>query len=86
MLASIDPNNNSEYIMTKYRKNNITLQLRIPIKTAVTILGRLYGCGVLNRSQYYHKLSQIDKAAAELERKKDEKIEKLLKKVFTTKK
>lgn len=72
--------------MNKYRKNNITLQLRVPVKTAITILGRLYGCGLLTRSQYQHKLSQIDKATAEKERKKSKRTEILLKKVFTTKK
>ena len=72
--------------MAKYRKNNITLQLRVPVKTAITILGRLYGCGLLTRSQYQHKLSQIDKTTAEKEQKKSKRTEILLKKVFTTKK
>ena len=72
--------------MNKYRKNNITLQIRVPIKTAISILGRLYGCGLLTRSQYQHKLSRIDKIAAEKEKEKSKKTEILLKKIFTTKK
>lgn len=72
--------------MSKYKKNNITLELRVPVKTAISILGRLYGSGILTRSQYNSKLSKIDKAAAELEAKKSRKMDILLKKVFTTKK
>lgn len=69
--------------MTKYHKNNITLQLRVPIQTAISILGRLYGSGIINRAQYYQKLRKIDKLALEKEQEKDRKMEFLLKKVFT---
>jgi len=72
--------------MAKYHKNNITLQLRVPIQTAISILGRLYGSGIIDRSQYYQKLRKIDKLAIEKEKEKNRKMEILLKKVFTTKK
>ena len=72
--------------MTKYKKNQITLQIRCSISMAKNILNRLYGNGTINRSQYQYKLSKIDKKAAELEQKKAKKTEILLKKVFTTKK
>lgn len=72
--------------MTKYKKNQITLQIRCSIPMAKNILNRLYGNGTINRAQYQHKLSQIDKTAAELEQKKSRKMEILLKKVFTSKK
>lgn len=72
--------------MAKYHKNNITLQLRVPIQTAISILGRLYGSGIIDRSQYYQKLRKIDKLTIEKEKEKNRKMEILLKKVFTTKK
>lgn len=72
--------------MQKYKKGNITLEIRVPVKTAISILGRLYGSGILTRSQYQHKLSKIDKIAAKKEKEKSKKTEILLKKVFTTKK
>ena len=67
--------------MDKYKKNNITVELRVPIKTAISIIGRLYGSGVLSRTQYYNKLAQIDKKAAKIEQQKIEKMDKILSKI-----
>ena len=47
--------------MKTWNKGNITLQLRVPLKTAELILGRLYGSGVLTREQYFEKLKKIKK-------------------------
>ena len=68
--------------MSKYRKGQITLQIRVPIQMAISLLGRLYGSGVITKAQYLHKLAQVDTAAAQAEQKKDEKMEKLLKKIL----
>ena len=67
--------------MNKYKKGNITLELRVPIKTAISLIGRLYGSGILSRTQYYRKLSQIDKKSAILEQQKIEKMDKILSKI-----
>lgn len=68
--------------MSKYRKGQITLQIRVPIQMAISLLGRLYGSGVITKAQYLRKLAQVDTAAAQAEQKKDEKMEKLLKKIL----
>ena len=47
--------------MKTWNKGNITLQLRVPLKTAELILGRLYGSGVLTREEYIEKLKKIKK-------------------------
>jgi len=69
--------------MQKYKKGNITLEVRVPKKTAISILGRLYGSGILTRSQYQHKISQIDKQFAKKEQKKQEKMYQILSKILT---
>ena len=69
-----------------YKKNQITLQVRVSPKRAKFILDWLYGCGNISREQYQHKLSKIDKIALKQEKEKHKKMEILLKKVFTTKK
>lgn len=61
---------------------NVTLQVRIPDKVAVSILGRLWASGYLNRKQYEEKVSQIDVLALERERKKAEKMEKIMSKIL----
>ena len=68
--------------MSKYRKGQITLQIRVPIQMAISLLGRLYGSGVITKAQYLRKLAQVDTAAAQAEQKKNEKMEKLLKKIL----
>ena len=67
--------------MKKYGKNRITLQVRVPIKMAVSILGRLYGSGVMSRKQYLEKLESVSKLEMEKEKKKMEKMEKIFSKV-----
>ena len=66
--------------MNKYKKGQITLQIRVPIKIAVSILGRLFGCGVLTREQYQKKLEQVDKESADKEKRKLEKLARILEK------
>lgn len=66
--------------MKKYTKGNITLQLRVPVDFAVSILGRLYGMGILSREDYMKRLEKVSKLDAENEQKKSEKLENLLKK------
>lgn len=48
---------------------------------AISILGRLYGSGVLTKDQYYHKLAQVDIAVAEHEKKKEARFNKIMKKI-----
>lgn len=64
-----------------YKKGNVTLQIRLPIPMAISILGRLYGAGVLTKDQYYHKLAQVDVAVAEHEKKKEDRFNKIMKKL-----
>ena len=47
--------------MKAWCKGNITLQVRVPVRMAILILGRLYGCGVLTREQYLDKLKKVKK-------------------------
>lgn len=54
-----------------YRKNNITLQIRVPVEQAILILGRLYGCGVITREQYLSRIKILDREKAEKERQKN---------------
>ena len=68
--------------MKKYGKGRITLQIRVPIKMAVSILGRCYGSGVISREQYLEKLESVSKAEMEKEKKKMEKMDKILGKVL----
>lgn len=68
--------------MKKYKKNNITLQIRVPIKVAISILGRIYGSGVISREQYLEKLESVSKMEAEKEKKKMEKMDKMFDKVL----
>ncbi len=67
--------------MRKYGKDRITLQIRVPIKMAVSILGRLYGCGIISREQYLEKLENVSKEEMLKEKKKMKKMEKLFSKV-----
>lgn len=64
----------------KYRKNNITLQLRVPVSFAVSILGRLYGMGMLTKAEYMAKLDKVSHLEAEKERHKNERLARLVKK------
>lgn len=61
-----------------YRKDTITLNVRVPRDVALLILGRLYGSGVLSKKQYEYKASQIDSQFAEKQKIKAEKLKKLL--------
>ena len=61
---------------------NVTLQVRIPKDTAISILGRLWGSGHITRKQYEEKISLIDDYALENERKKAEKMEKIMRKIL----
>ena len=67
--------------MKKYGKDRITLQIRVPVKMAVSILGRIYGSGVISREQYLEKLESVSKADLEKEKKKNEKMEKIFNKI-----
>lgn len=62
----------------KYHKNNITLQIRVPVALAISILGRLYGCGIISRQQYMEKLDSVSHQAAEMERNKNKRLARLL--------
>ena len=61
---------------------NVTLQVRIPKDTAISILGRLWGSGYLTRKQYEEKISQIDDCVLEREKKKAEKMDKIMQKIL----
>ena len=50
--------------MRKYKKGNITLQIRVPVSFAVSVLGRLYGMGLLSREEYMAKLEKISQQEA----------------------
>lgn len=63
--------------MKKYGKDRITLQIRVPVKMAVSILGRLYGCGIISREQYLEKLENVSKEEMLKEKTKMEKMEKI---------
>ena len=65
--------------MGKYKKNNITLQIRVPADFAISILGRLYGKGWLTRKQYLDKIASISKEKMEQEKQKSEKLNQLIK-------
>lgn len=63
--------------MKKYGKDRITLQIRVPVKMAVSILGRLYGCGIISREQYLEKLENVSKEEMLKEKTKMEKMKKI---------
>lgn len=65
--------------MRKYKKDNITLQLRVPVDFAISIIGRLYGRGLISRENYMAKLKKISQMEAVKEQKKSEKLERILK-------
>ncbi len=67
--------------MKKYGKGRVTLQIRVPVKMAVSILGRIYGSGIISREQYLEKLESVSKAELEKEKKKAEKMEKIFNKI-----
>lgn len=67
--------------MRKYGKDRITLQIRVPIKMAVSILGRLYGSGIISREQYLEKLENVSKEEMLKEKTKMEKMKKIFSKV-----
>ena len=56
--------------MGRYRKDNITLQLRVPADMAISFLGRMYGKGLITREQYIARVKIIDR---EEFRKQEEK-------------
>lgn len=64
-----------------YKKNQITLQVRVSPKRAKFILDWLYGCGNISREQYLAKLESVSKLEMEKEKKKMEKMEKIFSKV-----
>lgn len=66
--------------MGRYKKNNITLQIRVPADFAISILGRLYGKGWLTYEQYLSRVANISKEKAEKEKQKSEKLNLLIKK------
>ena len=68
--------------MRKYGKDRITLQIRVPVKMAVSILGRLYGSGIISREQYLEKLENVSKEEMLKEKKKMKKMDKMLDKVL----
>lgn len=68
--------------MKKYGKGRVTLQIRVPIKMAMSILGRLYGSGIISREQYLEKLENVSKEEMLKEKKKMEKMDKILGKVL----
>ena len=59
---------------------NCTLQVRIPAKVAISILGRLYGAGYISKAQYEAKVAQIDKGVLDKDKKKRMKMDKMLSK------
>lgn len=59
---------------------NVTLQVRIPKDKAISILGRLYGGGYISKEQYEKMVGKIDVEVLERERKKSEKMDKILSK------
>jgi tRNA(Phe) wybutosine-synthesizing methylase Tyw3 len=67
--------------MKKYGKDRITLQIRVPVKMAVSILGRLYGCGIISREQYLEKLENVSKEEMLKEKTKMAKMKKIFSKV-----
>lgn len=67
--------------MGRYNKGNITLQIRVPVEMATSILGRIYGKGLINREQYLARLQIIDRERAEIEKQKNKKMEIILKNV-----
>lgn len=60
----------------------VTLQVRIPPKVAISILGRLYAGKHLTKDQYETKINQIDKTILDKEKKKRIKMDKILSKVL----
>lgn len=68
------------FAMRKYNKNNITLQIRVPVAMAVSLLGRLYGCGLLSREDYMAKLEKISQDEAEKETHKSNRLARLIEK------
>lgn len=64
----------------KYRKDNITLQIRVPVTLAISLLGRLYGMGLLSREDYMRRLDKISHMEAEKERYKNIRLSRLLEK------
>lgn len=64
----------------RYRKNNITLQLRVPVALAISLLGRLYGMGLLTKKDYLARLDKVSHLEAEKERNKSKKLAQLIKK------
>lgn len=73
----VDINGNIKRKKMNYKKNRVTLQVRIPKDVAVSILGRLYAWRYISREQYEAKISQIDEDYLETERKKREKMDKI---------
>lgn len=64
----------------RYRKDNITLQIRVPVALAVSLLGRLYGMGLLSREDYIARLDKVSHIEAEKERHKNKRLSRLLEK------
>ena len=66
--------------MRKYNKNNITLQIRVPVGMAISLLGRLYGCGLLSKEDYMAKLEKISQEEATKEMHKSNRLTRLIEK------
>ena len=64
----------------KYKKGNITFQIRIPVALAISLLGRMYGMGLLTRAEYLAKLEKVSRLDAEKERNKSKRLSRLLEK------
>ena len=63
----------------KYRKDNITLQIRVPAEMAIYFLGRMYGKGLITREQYIARVKNIDRGIAERAEMKNKVFERLIK-------
>ena len=66
--------------MGRYRKDNITLQLRVPSELAISLLGRLYGKGIISREQYLARIKTIDREEAARQEIKEKKFAEILEK------
>lgn len=66
--------------MKNYRKGNITLQIRVPVALAISILGRLYGCGLMTKDEYMQRVEKISVEKAENEKRNSYNLSRLLEK------
>ena len=66
--------------MKNYHKGNITLQIRVPAALAISILGRLYGCGLMTKDEYMQRVEKISVEKAENEKRNSDNLSRLLEK------